>query len=130
MEAPEIPKQMMLLAQEFEACRHAFCAMGDENRQRIIIAMLNNPGGIRVGEITKCTNLSRPAVSHHLRILKEAGIVSMYKQGTMHFYHVDANESQWEQITGLITHINELVKEVSAKRENGECCFGKQVEEE
>ena len=30
--------------------------------------------GLRVGEITKQTHLSRPAVSHHLRILREAGI--------------------------------------------------------
>ena len=38
-----------------------------------------------VGEITKQTHLSRPAVSHHLRILREAGIILMRKEGTKTF---------------------------------------------
>lgn len=41
--------------------------------------------GLRVGEITKQTHLSRPAVSHHLRILREAGIILMRKEGTKTF---------------------------------------------
>lgn len=124
-EENEIAQRMTILSKEFEVCRAAFLAMGDENRQHIIMALLKNYGGMRVGELTKCTNLSRPAVSHHLKILKNAGIVSMFKKGTMNFYHVDANESQWAHITSLVNHINDLVKEVSLKRESGEgCCFG------
>lgn len=38
--------------------------------------------GVRVGAITKKTNLSRPAVSHHLGILKDAGLVKMRREGT------------------------------------------------
>lgn len=126
MDTCEMPEQMSLLARELEACRGAFTALGDENRQRIIIALLEHYGGMRVGEITTHTNLSRPAVSHHLKILKDAGIVGMYKQGTMHFYHVDANETPWGQITALVTHINALVKEVSVKRQAGYgCCHNK-----
>ena len=119
-----IAEHMAVLSKEFEICRPAFLAMGDETRQHIIVALLKNYGGMRVGEITKCTNLSRPAVSHHLKILKDAGIVSMFKVGTMNFYHVDANESQWAQIAALVNHINELVKEVSLKRLSGESCCG------
>lgn len=62
------------LAQEFKQCKDAFIALGDETRQQIVIALLESDGhGIRVGEITK-THLSRPAVSHHLKILKIAGL--------------------------------------------------------
>jgi len=118
----DIPEKLMKLAGEFSACRNAFIALGDENRQLILIALLENYGGMRVGEITARTNLSRPAVSHHLKILKDAGIVNMFKRGTMNFYHVDANESRWEQMTSLIASINDLVHEVSELRQKGLCC--------
>lgn len=45
--------------------------------------------GLRVGEITEQTHLSRPAVSHHLRILRDAGVISMRKEGTKNFYYID-----------------------------------------
>ena len=57
--------------------------------------------GIRVGEITEKTHLSRPAVSHHLKILKEAGMINMRREGTKidyyyyYYYYMDANETQW-----------------------------------
>ncbi len=43
-------------------------AIGDETRQAIIITLMQSAGtpGMRVGEITERTNLSRPAVLHHL----------------------------------------------------------------
>lgn len=109
----DVKLKMAALAKELEACRPAFLAIGDENRQHILIALLGNFGGMRVGEITKKTNLSRPAVSHHLKILKAAGIVNMFKKGTMNFYFLDANESQWAQIASLVNNINQLVREVS-----------------
>ena len=118
----EVGDKMLALAKEFSSCRPAFLAMGDENRQHILIVLLENYGGMRVGEITKKTNLSRPAVSHHLKILKDAGIVSMFKKGTMNFYHMDANESQWKQVTALVNHINEVVKEASQKMRAGIIC--------
>lgn len=63
-----IPDKMAALAREFERCRSDFIAVGDENRQHITIALLENYGGMRVGELAARTNLSRPAVSHHLKI--------------------------------------------------------------
>ena len=66
MDSESIPDRMMNLAREFENCHKAFIALGDENRQHIVIVLLENCGGMRVGEITERTHLSRPAVSHHL----------------------------------------------------------------
>ncbi|MDV0445871.1 hypothetical protein MmiAt1_14710 [Methanimicrococcus sp. At1] len=121
-EIEKLQKQMKKLAKEFEACQKTLIALGDENRQQILITLLKNYGGMRVGDITEHTRLSRPAVSHHLKILKEAGMINMYKRGTMNFYHVDADKKQWEQLTELVVHSNELVKEVSKKRESGMSC--------
>ena len=43
--------------------------------------------GVRVGTITEKTHLSRPAVSHHIQILKEAGILKVRKEGTKNYYY-------------------------------------------
>ena len=87
-------KQRKLLADEFKKYQKVFVALGDENRQNIFFVLLENDKvGMRVPDITKKTHLSRPAVSHHLRILKEAGIVSMYREGTKNYYYVNAYET-------------------------------------
>ncbi|MBU3810614.1 MAG: metalloregulator ArsR/SmtB family transcription factor [Candidatus Niameybacter stercoravium] len=100
------------IAEEFRECRKALTAIGDETRQQIILALLESDcNGIRVGEITKKTNLSRPAVSHHLRILREADIINMRREGTKNYYYMDANEMQWNKIMQLISHIYATVKD-------------------
>nr|WP_236883270.1 ArsR family transcriptional regulator [Clostridium botulinum] len=43
--------------------------------------------------MSKKTHLSRPAVSHHLQILKRAEIVNVRKEGTKNYYYLDSNES-------------------------------------
>ncbi|WP_242965288.1 ArsR/SmtB family transcription factor [Petroclostridium xylanilyticum] len=74
---------MRSLSEEFKACRKAFIALGDETRLHIITALLESEcDGVRVGEITAKTNLSRPAVSHHIKILMDAGIIRMRREGT------------------------------------------------
>ena len=66
------------LAEEFSACQKTLMAFGDENRQHLILEMMQKGEcrGVRVGEITEKTHLSRPAVSHQWRYkymeLKEA----------------------------------------------------------
>lgn len=75
-------RKMSELGQEFATCRDAFIALGDESRQLIFMQLLQNYGGMRVGELTDTVGLSRPTVSHHLKILKDAGLVSMYSVGT------------------------------------------------
>ena len=79
------------LAEGFDSCAKMLNAVGDETRQYLILEMLKlgDHGGLRVGEITEKTNLSRPAISHHLRILKDAGIIKMRKEGTKHYYYFD-----------------------------------------
>ena len=73
----EIQSKVAALAKDFSSCTKILTALGDETRQHLILEMmgLGNCSGVRVCEITEKTNLSRPAVSHHLQILKDAGIV-------------------------------------------------------
>jgi ArsR family transcriptional regulator, arsenate/arsenite/antimonite-responsive transcriptional repressor len=65
-------------------------ALGDPNRQQIIM-LLGQKGRLNVGEIAGHFSISRPAISHHLKILKDAHIVTAEKQGQETYYSVDGN---------------------------------------
>ncbi|ABR35636.1 MULTISPECIES: ArsR/SmtB family transcription factor [Clostridium] len=98
------------LENEFKECRAVLAAIGDETRQLIILSLMKGTyPGIRVGEITKGTHLSRPAVSHHLKILKEAKIVTLVKQGTMNFYHINPAKSDLILMKRLFSHVEEFM---------------------
>lgn len=81
----DVEVDIKTLATVFAACQKILLAFGDENRQHLILEMMQmgQCEGVRVGEITARTNLSRPPVSHHLRILKDAGI--LYQSGAWHY---------------------------------------------
>ena len=88
------------LARNVEACRKTLTTIGDETRQHIILEMIRmDDNGARVPDITERTNLSRPAVSHHLQILKDAGIVKMRKEGRMTYYYLDPDMASFSQLS-------------------------------
>ena len=64
-------------------------ALGDPTRRRIL--ELVRDGARPVGEIAREVPVSRPAVSQHLRVLKEAGLVHDRQEGTRRLYTVDAS---------------------------------------
>lgn len=87
---------------KFKECRDAFMALGDETRQLIMKALLEcGKAGMRVGDITSKMKLSRPAVSHHLKILKSANLVKVNRVGTKNYYYADTCIEIWEQIQEL-----------------------------
>lgn len=65
-----------------------FDALGDSNR-RAIVELLGS-GGRTVGEIADALPISRPAVSRHLRLLKNAGLVIDQPRGTRRIYQLHA----------------------------------------
>lgn len=99
-----------LLAAEIRRSRGTLTALGDEVRQHLMLVMMESGRceGLRVGEIAARTNLSRPAVSHHLRILKDAGIVGMRREGTRNYYFFDAAGSLDALIQTLV-HAREIM---------------------
>lgn len=100
------------LTVEFKDCQCILNALGDENRQHLILEMLQmgNCNGVRVGAITEKTHLSRPAVSHHLQILKKAGIVKVRRESTKNYYYFDADMAAFEQLLHMLT----LAKDIMA----------------
>jgi DNA-binding transcriptional ArsR family regulator len=65
-----------------------FEALGDPNRREIL--RLIGTEGLAVGEIADAMPISRPAVSRHLRLLKDAGLVSERAEGTRRIYQLQA----------------------------------------
>jgi len=63
-----------------------FEALGDANRREIL--RLLSDGDKPVQEIAASMPISRPAVSRHLRLLKEAGMVAERAEGTRRIYHL------------------------------------------
>jgi DNA-binding transcriptional ArsR family regulator len=64
-----------------------FRALADPTR-RVVFESLRN-GAKSVGELARGLPVSRPAVSQHLRALKEAGLVRERRIGTRHYYEID-----------------------------------------
>ena len=62
-------------------------ALGDSTRRQIFESLKAGPRS--VGELAAGLPVSRPAVSQHLRVLKEAGLVSDRKEGTRRLYRID-----------------------------------------
>lgn len=62
-------------------------ALGDSTRQAIFERLAAGPRA--VGELAGELPVSRPAVSQHLRVLKDAGLVADSQQGTRRVYAVD-----------------------------------------
>ncbi|MEO3944865.1 metalloregulator ArsR/SmtB family transcription factor [Gorillibacterium sp. CAU 1737] len=90
------------LAEEFKECNKALAAIGDLTRQSIIMALIDGEKacetGKRVGELTERTHLSRPAISHHLKVLKEANLIGLDKEGTKNYYYLDVLDRQAQTI--------------------------------
>ena len=87
-------------------------ALCDNNRQKILLVLLDNcsDGGIRVIDIAKRVNLSRPAVSHHLKVLLDNNIVTIEHVGPMNFYHI-AGLDKILSLKSLLNNIEMYVKE-------------------
>lgn len=65
----------------------ALAALADPTRRRVLERLRG--GGKPVGEIARTLPVSRPAVSQHLKVLKEAGLVREERHGAQHIYRID-----------------------------------------
>ena len=91
------------IPREWRTISRAFTALGDEHRQRILLTF--EPGErLNVGQIVEVSTLSRSAVSHHLKLLKAAGVLGSEKVGKEVYYWVDKAflEGSLEQVLEYI----------------------------
>lgn len=114
----DLEKYINQLATEFARSQKVLQAFGDENRQHLILEMMRMPAcrGARVGEIAKTTNLSRPTVSHHIRILKDAGIIKVRREGTKNYYYFDTDAQVIQDLLQLLEHTKEIMTQLPDRR--------------
>lgn len=71
---------MRAIPAEWRDISQVFAALGDEHRQRILLTF--EPGErLNVAQIVEVSTLKRTAVSHHLKVLRDAGVLDSEKQG-------------------------------------------------
>lgn len=78
-------------------------ALADPTRLRILSLLSRYEGEVCVFEIVESFTLEQPTISHHLRILRDAGLVDCRKKGLWAYYYVrrDALNRALEVINGL-----------------------------
>ena len=86
------------------SANRALSALADPTRMAVFERVAERPRG--VGELADGLPVSRPAVSQHLKVLKEAGLVTAEKRGRARIYRIDPQglgalrawlDQQWDQ---------------------------------
>lgn len=102
----ECVEMKAVLVEKFRTIQPILAALGSETRQSIFLVLLESDQvGLRVGELTERTHLSRPTLSHHLRILRDAGMVQLHRDGTRNYYYLSADPQLWTAFRDLADHI-------------------------
>lgn len=67
--------------------------------------------------ITRKTNLSRPAVSHHLGILKDAGLIDVRREGTKNYYYFDSDMKSIKKLIAALQAAVDVAKQLPDQEE-------------
>ena len=80
----------------------AFKALADPVRLRLVSLIGAHEGGeVCVCELTDAFDLTQPTISHHLKVLREAGIIGSERRGTWVYYRLDP--AALERMGALLT---------------------------
>lgn len=91
--------------EQLRTCIPLFKVLMDTHRQDIILLLRENDA-LTVNDITISSNLSRPAISHHLKLLKNQGLVTVEKRGTERYYSLELSESL-DSLKRLVEYIED-----------------------
>lgn len=94
------------ILQQFKDCIPLLEVLTDVNRQAIIMLLAQNKSGLNVNTIAGHINLSRPAVSHHLKVLKQSGFIKSEKKSVENYYVLTVRKPL-EQLKTLITAVED-----------------------
>lgn len=90
---------------------HKFKALADPTRVRLLSLVAAHDGGEAcVCDITEPVGLSQPTVSHHLKILVDAGLLAREQRGTWAFYSL---------VPGSLGHLAEVLRDPIARDPDG-----------
>src|SRR4051795_2670341 len=69
-------------------------ALGDPIRMQLVDVLRKHAGKVCVCELVPLFDLSQPTVSHHLKVLRQAGIVGSERRGLWAYYYVNPESSE------------------------------------
>lgn len=96
------------------------------DKRREILTLLAQKDRMSATDISNQFNVSAPAISQHLKVLRDARLVSVVKNGQQRLYRIDFNgiqeleswlqrlKQEWEE---RLDHLNEYVKSLQEKGE-------------
>ena len=87
-------------AADAESLAPAFKALGDPVRLRLLSMIACAGDEICVCDLTGAFAVSAPTISHHLKVLREAGLVESERRGTWVYYH-----ARTDALRGLAAHL-------------------------
>ena len=97
---------------DFGALRKCLAALSDPTRQQIVAVL--SAERLNVGALTERFSLSQPAISHHLRILSNAGLLIQERHGRERVYRLDTKCCR-----GLADQFRNFIQQCCA---NARCC--------
>ena len=77
-------------------------ALGDPIRMQLVDVLRKHAGKVCVCELVPLFDLSQPTVSHHLKVLREAGIVGSERRGLWAYYYV--NPDSLEELSAWLSN--------------------------
>ncbi|MBS4098851.1 MAG: helix-turn-helix transcriptional regulator [Sulfuricella sp.] len=77
------------IPEQWQAMSKVFSALGDEHRQRILL-LFERGERLNVGQIVAASPLSRSAVAHHLKTLRDANVLHSEKVGKEVYFWINA----------------------------------------
>ena len=75
-----------LVVEQAESVAKMFKALGDPVRLRLLSLITSAAGEVCVCDLTAAFDLTQPTISHHLKVLREAGLVGSQRRGTWVYY--------------------------------------------
>lgn len=90
------------------AAGNAFTALGDDNRRAIVSLLHERDRSVQ--ELADALPISRPAVSRHLRLLKDAGLVSDRSDGSRHIYRLHETG-----VAQMVAYLDEMWGEAAVR---------------
>lgn len=114
------PRLLSSPPEETEAVEYArvFKALGDPVRLRLLsmIASHNRGGEVCVCHLTPAFDVSQPTISHHLKLLREAGLIASERRGTWVYYRLLPEAT--DRLASILTRIpaDETARKAGADR--------------
>ena len=87
-------------------------ALSSKIRQDIILELVKcYPRGLRIGEINKKKCITRPTMSHHMKLLCKANLIGYNKMGTKNYYYLNVDAEKISKLSELFEKLKTVAGE-------------------